>query len=199
MRLPDPPWGASGECRAPASGMQDLDNGYRAVRRYTKSRERPVRARSPFPPSVDALPPASRPAVGRLRFQARALSTRVPAWRVHAPAILPPPALAPRPRNSALKGRGRSTCRLLDAPAFAVISVRGGRAVERARRHPVLAIIGECVNISLPRFTSGRLIDARSHRRLYESEYSIKRTTRCSLLCLAVRGESQKTVSIENV
>jgi hypothetical protein len=33
----------TGECRAPASGMQDLDKGYRAVRRYTKSRERPVR------------------------------------------------------------------------------------------------------------------------------------------------------------
>ena len=33
----------TGECRALASGTQDLDNGYRAVRRYTKSRERPVR------------------------------------------------------------------------------------------------------------------------------------------------------------
>ena len=55
----------TGECRAPASGMQDLDNGYRAVRRYTKSRERPVRLVAHFRyPPIRCLQPRGQQSVG---------------------------------------------------------------------------------------------------------------------------------------
>lgn len=54
----------TGECRAPASGMQDLDNCYRAVRRYTKSPERPVRLVAHFRhPSMRCLQPRGQESI----------------------------------------------------------------------------------------------------------------------------------------
>jgi hypothetical protein len=48
-----------------ATGMQDLDNGYRAVRRYTKSGERPVRLVAHCRhPSIRCLQPRGQQSVG---------------------------------------------------------------------------------------------------------------------------------------